>query len=82
MRVLTEESARFGEQVAVAVVEDASQVLSQLQMLDLILSDRDVSGPENRAGNRSAAAPEQSARAKRSESREQTGDTWSRCWRL
>lgn len=51
MCVLTEQSAGFREQVSVAVVEDASEVLSQLQMLDLILSDGDVSGPEDRDGD-------------------------------
>lgn len=44
--VLTEQGGGFREQVSVAVVEDASEILSQLQMLDLILSDGDVSGPE------------------------------------
>ena len=33
-----EQSAWFGERVSVAVVEGASQVLSQLEMLNLVLS--------------------------------------------
>lgn len=45
-RILTEQGAGFREQLSVAVVEDASEILSQLQMLDLIFSNRDVSGPE------------------------------------
>ena len=46
LRVLTEQGGGYREQVSVAAVEDASEVLSQLQMLDLILPDGDVSGPE------------------------------------
>lgn len=46
--VLTEQGAGLREDgVAVASVEDASQILSQLQMLDLVLSDGDVRGPES-----------------------------------
>lgn len=43
---LTEQGAGFGEQLSEAAVEDAGQVLSQLQVLDLILADGDVGGPE------------------------------------
>lgn len=41
---LTEQRSGLREQLSVAAVEDASQILSQLQMLDLVLSDGNVSG--------------------------------------
>lgn len=34
----TEQGTRFGKDLAVLVVEDAGQVLGELQMLDLVLS--------------------------------------------
>lgn len=45
-RDLTEQGAGFREQLSEAAVEDASQILSQLQVLDLILPDGNVGGPE------------------------------------
>lgn len=41
---LTEQCSGLGEQLSIAAVEDAREILSQLQMLDLILSDGNVRG--------------------------------------
>lgn len=41
---LTEQRSGLREQLSVAAVEDAREILSQLQMLDLILSDGNVRG--------------------------------------
>lgn len=44
--VLTEEGLGFGEHLSEAAVEDANQVLRQLHVLDLVLADGNVGGPE------------------------------------
>lgn len=45
---LTEEDLGFGEHLSKAAIEDANQVLSEFHVLDLILTDGNVGGPERR----------------------------------
>lgn len=84
---LTQQGAGLGEHVSVALVEDASEILSELQVLDLIFSHGDVSGPER---DDSKAQDETLARLRtvtaefeiHSKTRVQMGDTRSHCGRL